>query len=97
MSGVGRSAINFVENVTTPTLFLHGEMDQTSSTNQSMFFFDALQELGVPTRFIKFPRQKHGIEEPRLRRVRFVEEFRWMQKWVRDLEWSPWQRPESGS
>jgi dipeptidyl aminopeptidase/acylaminoacyl peptidase len=87
-----RSAINFVENVTTPTLFLHGEKDQTSSTNQSMVYFDALQERGVPTRFIKFPRQKHGIREPRLLRVRIVEEVRWMQKYVVGVEWTPWTR-----
>jgi dipeptidyl aminopeptidase/acylaminoacyl peptidase len=87
-----RSAINFVENVTTPTLFLHGEKDQTSSTNQSMVYFDALQERGVPTRFIKFPRQAHGIREPRLLRVRIVEEIRWMQKYVVGVEWTPWTR-----
>jgi dipeptidyl aminopeptidase/acylaminoacyl peptidase len=62
-----------------------------------MVFFDALQELGVPTRFIKFPRQKHGIEEPRLRRVRFVEEIRWMQKWILGLDWSPPLRSEPDS
>jgi dipeptidyl aminopeptidase/acylaminoacyl peptidase len=87
-----RSAINFVENVETPTLFLHGEKDQTSSTNQSMVYFDALQERGIPTRFIKFPRQEHGIREPRLLRVRLVEEIRWMEKYVRGLDWSPWIR-----
>ncbi len=87
-----RSAINFVENVKTPTLFLHGEKDQTSSTNQSMVYFDALQERGIPTRFIKFPRQEHGIREPRLLRVRIVEEIRWMEKYVRSVDWSPWIR-----
>jgi dipeptidyl aminopeptidase/acylaminoacyl peptidase len=87
-----RSAINYVEKVETPTLFLHGERDQTSSTNQSMVYFDALQERGVPTRFIKLPRQKHGIREPRLRRVRMVEEIRWMQRHVRGEEWSPEER-----
>jgi dipeptidyl aminopeptidase/acylaminoacyl peptidase len=89
-----RSAVNYVEHVNTPTLFLHGEEDQTSSTNQSMVYFDALQERGVPTRFIKFPRQKHGIREPRLLRVRIVEELRWMQKYVRGLDWIPWTRPK---
>lgn len=92
-----RSAINSVENVETPTLFLHGGDDQTSSTNQSMVFFDALQERGVPTRFIKFPRQKHHIEEPRLRRVRFVEELEWMQKYVRGVDWSAPDRPTIGT
>jgi Tol biopolymer transport system component len=59
-----------------------------------MVFFDALQERGVPTRFIKFPRQKHGIREPRLLRVRMIEELRWMQKYVLGLEWTPWTRSE---
>ena len=87
-----RSAINYVENVQTPTLFLHGARDQTSSTNQSMVYFDALQDLGVPTRFIKFPRQGHGVREPRLLRIRVVEEIRWMQKYVLGEEWTPWER-----
>jgi dipeptidyl aminopeptidase/acylaminoacyl peptidase len=87
-----RSAINFVERVDTPTLFLHGAKDQTSSTNQSMVYFDALQERGVPTRFIKFPRQGHGIREPRLARVRMVEEIRWMQKYILDKRSSPDER-----
>jgi len=89
-----RSAINYVENVETPTLFLHGEKDQTSSTNQSMVYFDALQERGVPTRFIKFPRQGHGVREPRLLRVRITEEIRWMQKYVLGEDWKPSERPK---
>ena len=89
-----RSAINYVDSVQTPTLFLHGERDQTSSTNQSMVYFDALQDLGVPTRFIKFPKQGHGIREPRLLRIRVVEEIRWMQKYVLGKEWTPWERVE---
>jgi len=87
-----RSAINYVENVETPALFLHGEKDQTSSTNQSMVYFDALQERGVPTRFIKFPRQGHGVREPRLLRVRITEEIRWMQKYVLGKDWQPGER-----
>ncbi|HUS84878.1 MAG TPA: prolyl oligopeptidase family serine peptidase, partial [Anaerolineales bacterium] len=89
-----RSAINYVENVETPALFLHGEKDQTSSTNQSMVYFDALQERGVPTRFIKFPRQGHGVREPRLLRVRITEEIRWMQKYVLGEDWQPSERPK---
>ena len=87
-----RSAVNYVENVETPTLFLHGDKDQTSSTNQSMVYFDALQERGVPTRFIKFPRQAHGIREPRLLRVRMAEEIAWMQKYILGEAWSLGER-----
>lgn len=86
------SSLTYVKNVTTPTLLLHGAADTTSSTNQSMMFFTALRDRGVPTRFIKFPRQKHGIREPRLQRIRSVEEIRWIQKYVLGEEWKPWVR-----
>lgn len=89
-----RSAINFVEKVETPTIFLHGGKDQTSSTNQSMVYFDALQERGIATRFIKFPRQGHGIREPRFLRIRMEEEIRWMQKYILGEEWTLKKRTE---
>jgi dipeptidyl aminopeptidase/acylaminoacyl peptidase len=30
---------------------------------QGMEFFRALKTLGVPVRFVRYPREKHGIEE----------------------------------
>jgi dipeptidyl aminopeptidase/acylaminoacyl peptidase len=83
------SALTYVKNAKTPTLLLHGSNDITSSTNQSMVFYTALRDLGIPTRFIKFPRQGHGIREPRLRRILFVEEAKWMQKYILGKEWHP--------
>ena len=53
-----------------------------------------LRDRGVPTRFIKFPRQQHGIREPRLLRVLHVEETRWMEKYIRGMDWEPWVREE---
>jgi len=84
-----RSALTFVTNVKTPTLLLHGANDMTSSTNQSMVFYTALRDLNVPTRFMKFPRQGHGVREPRLRRILLIEEIKWMQKYILGKEWSP--------
>ena len=74
------SSLTYVTNVTTPTLLLHGSQDTTSSTNQSLTFYTALRDLNVPTRLIKFPRQEHGVREPRLRRTMIIEEIKWMQK-----------------
>ncbi len=76
------SALTYVKKVKTPTLLLHGSRDMTSSTNQSMVFYTALRDLNVPTRLIKFPRQGHGVREPRLRRILMKEEITWMQKYV---------------
>ncbi len=81
------SALTFVKNVKTPTLLLHGTVDRTSSTNQSMVFYTALRDLNVPTRFIKFPRQGHGIREPRLKRTLMIEEIKWMQKYIFNKTW----------
>jgi dipeptidyl aminopeptidase/acylaminoacyl peptidase len=86
------SSLTYVKHVTTPTLLLHGAADTTSSTNQSMMFFTALRDRGVPTRFIKFPRQEHSIKEPRMQRIRSVEEISWIQKYVLGEEWKPWVR-----
>ena len=47
-----------------------------------MVFYTALRDLNVPTRLIKFPRQGHGVREPRLRRILMKEEITWMQKYV---------------
>ncbi len=86
------SSLTHVGNVTTPSLILHGGEDTTSSVGQSLMFFTALRDRGVPTRFIKFPRQQHGVREPRLLRVLHVEETRWMEKYIRGMEWEPWVR-----
>jgi len=81
------SSITFVKNAKTPTLLMHGAEDVTSSTNQSMIFYTALRDLGVPARFLKFPRQKHGIREPRLQRIRMTEEIKWFHKYILEKDW----------
>ena len=51
-----QSALTFVNNVTTPTLLLHGINDPTDTESQSMMFFVALNDIGkAPTRYIRFP------------------------------------------
>jgi dipeptidyl aminopeptidase/acylaminoacyl peptidase len=52
-----------VSQVRTPTLILHGDDDARVHPAQGMEFFRALKVLGVPVRFVRYPREKHGIEE----------------------------------
>lgn len=89
-----RSPLTHVANITTPTLILHGMNDRTDTEPQSMMFFQALKDQGKETRYIRFPREPHGFREPRHQRTRDVEEIRWIQKYVRGIEWEPWKRPE---
>jgi dipeptidyl aminopeptidase/acylaminoacyl peptidase len=89
-----RSSLTHVANVTTPTLILHGMNDRTDTEPQSMMFFQALRDQDKEVRYIRFPREPHGFREPRHQRTRDVEEIRWIQRYVRGLEWEPWERPE---
>jgi len=91
----GASSIWYVKNVTTPTLLLHGARDMVSTPGQSMMFFHALKEIGkAPVRYIKFPREPHGFREPRHQRRRYIEEIKWMEKYIRGIDWKPWKRKE---
>ncbi len=57
------SPIRHVSAVCTPTLILHGDEDARVHPAQGMEFFRALKTRGVPVRFVRYPREKHGIEE----------------------------------
>ena len=87
-----RSALTHVKNITTPTIILHGINDRTDTEGQSMMFYSALKDQGKTVRYIRFPREPHGFREPRHQRTRDIEEIRWIQQHVRDIEWKPWER-----
>lgn len=89
-----RSALTHVADVTTPTIIFHGMNDRTDTEPQSMMFFQALKDQDKTVRYVRFPREGHGIREPRHRRTLEIEEIRWVQKYARDIEWEPWERPE---
>jgi dipeptidyl aminopeptidase/acylaminoacyl peptidase len=57
------SPIRYVAAVRTPTLILHGEEDARVHPAQGMEYFRALKSLGVPVRFVRYPREKHGFTE----------------------------------
>ncbi len=91
-----RSSITHVKNVTTPSIIFHGGSDTTSSVGQSLMFFTALRDIGkAPVRYIKFPRQGHGVDEPRLNRIQQIEEIKWFKKYIDGEDWQPWVRAES--
>lgn len=83
-----RSAYTHADRVSTPTILFHGEEDRVDTVGQSMNFHQALRWFDVPNRFVLFPREGHGIREPRHHRTRLVEELRWFQHHVRgDAGW----------
>jgi dipeptidyl aminopeptidase/acylaminoacyl peptidase len=59
------SPLYHVKNVTTPTLFLHGEADERVPTSQAYEMYNALKRKGVETQMVVYPRQHHGPSEPK--------------------------------
>jgi dipeptidyl aminopeptidase/acylaminoacyl peptidase len=58
-----RSAITFVDNVTTPLLIQQGGSDQRVPIGQSMEFFRALKDRGKTVQLVFYPREGHGLGE----------------------------------
>ena len=57
------SPINHVENVETPTLIIHGDLDLVCPVEGAYAFHRALQDRGVETELVVYPREGHGITE----------------------------------
>lgn len=90
-----RSAYTHLDRITTPTILFHGAEDRTDTMEQTMNFFAGLRHLGVEARFILFPREGHGIAEPRHRRTLMIEELRWLHQYVKGMtDWAAPERPD---
>ena len=57
------SPITYVKGVRTPTLILHGAEDRDVPVEQSYLFYRALQDLGVDSELVVYPREPHGVQE----------------------------------
>jgi len=57
------SPIRFARNVTTPTLIVHGDADIRVHSTQGQEYYRALKTIGVPTRFVRYPREGHSFQE----------------------------------
>ncbi len=76
------SAIFNVENVTTPTLVLHPEEDIRVPISQGYEMYVALKRLGVDTKMVTYPRQPHGIREPKFTIDAAERQLRWLEKYI---------------
>lgn len=55
------SPIMYAANFTTPTLILHQEEDHRCPIEQGEQLYTALHLRGIPTRFVRFPGEGHGM------------------------------------
>ncbi len=79
-----------VEKVTTPTLIQHGDNDTIVTIDQSYEFYQALRVRKIPTQFIVYKNQGHGINEDAAESAS-KDIFNWLQKYVEpSLKNSEW-------
>jgi dipeptidyl aminopeptidase/acylaminoacyl peptidase len=58
------SALAYVANVKTPTMFVHGVLDEDVSIAEPEQMYNALKQVGVEAVFLRYPREGHGLREP---------------------------------
>jgi dipeptidyl aminopeptidase/acylaminoacyl peptidase len=73
-----RSAMSFIDSVTTPTLILHGANDERVPTGQAYELFRGLKDRGKITELVFYPREGHGISEYYHQKDRLTRIFEWV-------------------
>ena len=57
------SPIATIQNLHAPLLLMHGELDPVDTIGQTYEFYRALQNYGVTTEFVVYPREGHMLRE----------------------------------
>jgi dipeptidyl aminopeptidase/acylaminoacyl peptidase len=61
------SPLRYVKQVQTPTMFIHGEQDNDVHITQAEEMYMALKRRGIESVLVRYPREGHGLREPRHR------------------------------
>ncbi len=77
------SPIRYVRQVQTPTLFLHGENDNDVHITQAEEMYMALKRRGVDSVFVRYPREGHGLREPKHRVDALERTIAWFEKYLK--------------
>ena len=85
------SAMTFIKQARTPTLILHGQQDTRVPIGQAQELYMGLKKNQVPVTLVFFPREGHGLGEPRHQLDKMNREYRFFAKTVlgRDVPEKP--------
>ena len=93
-----RSPMKYVNNVRTPTMIMHGQVDTRVPIAQAQEFYQALVERKVPVEFVVYPRENHGFTEPRHNLDRVRRYVRFFAKYLNTpVVTEPEERPQDSS
>ena len=85
------SPLRYITRAKTPTLLHSGEKDERIPMAQNLELYMALKQRGVPTEFLVYPGQPHGLQEPRYQLVKMMAELGWFEHWIRGKAWFTWE------
>ncbi len=60
------SAMFHIKGVATPTLIQHGDKDVRVPISQGYELYNALKRQAIPVKMVVYPRQPHGLQEPKM-------------------------------
>ncbi len=79
------SPIAYLGDMKTPTLVIHSEEDHRCPVEQGEQIFTGLRRRDIPTRFIRFPGESHGLSRagtPSKRMQRLEEILNWLKQYL---------------
>jgi dipeptidyl aminopeptidase/acylaminoacyl peptidase len=77
-----RSAITFVDQVTTPLLILQGGSDERVPIGQSMEYYRSIKDRGKTVSLVFYPREGHGLGEYYHQLDKMQREYDWITKYT---------------
>lgn len=77
------SALFNVEEIETPTLILHPEEDVRVPPSQGHELYTALDRRGIETKLVLYPRQPHGLQEPKFIIDAAERQLEWLDRHLR--------------
>ena len=76
----------FIKQARTPTLILHGQQDTRVPIGQAQELYMGLKKNGVPVTLVFYPREGHGLMEPRHGLDKMKREYAFFSKHVLGIE-----------
>ena len=77
------SPLRYVKQVQTPTLFIHGEQDNDVHITQAEEMYTALKRRGIETVMVRYPREGHGLREPKHRVDALERTLDWFDRYLK--------------
>lgn len=76
------SPLAHVGNAATPTLFVHGEVDNDVHITEAEAMYMALRRRGVETVLVRYPREGHAFREPKHRLDQLTRTLEWLDRFL---------------